>query len=54
MDLKTLIVDVKEVWVDFPGLSSFKVKVANLSRKELGALRKDALLKSLIEKHVNL
>ena len=40
MDLKTLIVDVKEVWVDFPGLSGFKVKVANLSRKELTNLRK--------------
>ena len=40
MDLKTLIVDVKEVWVDFPGLPGFKVQVANLSRKELSALRK--------------
>ena len=40
MDLKKLMVDVKEVWVDFPGLSGFKVKVANLSRKELTNLRK--------------
>lgn len=40
MELKKLVIDVKEVWVDFPGLSSFKVKVANLSRKELTGLRK--------------
>jgi len=40
MELKKLMVDVKEVWVDFPGLSGFKVKVANLSRKELTGLRK--------------
>jgi hypothetical protein len=40
MDLKKLMVDVKEVWVDFPGLTGFKVKVANLSRKELTNLRK--------------
>jgi hypothetical protein len=40
MDLKKLMVDVKEVWVDFPGLSGFKVKIANLSRKELTSLRK--------------
>tara|TARA_B110000503_G_C7073198_1_gene381733 strand:+ start:97 stop:540 length:444 start_codon:yes stop_codon:yes gene_type:complete len=40
MELKKLVVDVKEVWVDFPGLSGFKVNVANLSRKELTKLRK--------------
>jgi len=40
MELRKLMVDVKEVWVDFPGLSGFKVKVANLSRKELTNLRK--------------
>ena len=40
MELKKLMVDVKEVWVDFPGLSGFKVKVANRSRKELTNLRK--------------
>ena len=34
------MVDVKEVWTDFPGLSGFQVKVANLSRKELTNLRK--------------
>jgi hypothetical protein len=40
MDLKSLIVDTKAVWVDFPGLSGFKVEVVNLSRKELTGLRK--------------
>jgi len=40
MELKKLVVNVKEVWVDFPGLSGFKIKIANLSRKELLALRK--------------
>ena len=34
------MVNTKAVWVDFPGLSGFKVEVANLSRKELTGLRK--------------
>jgi hypothetical protein len=40
MDLKTLMVDTKAVWVDFPGLPGFEVEIANLSRKELTGLRK--------------
>ena len=40
MDLKSLMVDTKAVWVDFPGLPGFEVEVANLSRKELNSLRK--------------
>lgn len=40
MELKKLVVDSKSVWVDFPGLEGFEVEVANLSRKELGSLRK--------------
>ena len=40
MDLKKLMVDTKNVWVDFPGLKGFEVEVANLSRKELTGLRK--------------
>ena len=40
MDLKTLMVDTKAVWIDFPGLPGFEVEVANLSRKELTGLRK--------------
>ncbi len=40
MDLKTMMVKSKEVWVDFPGLKDFEVLVAILSRKELTNLRK--------------
>tara|TARA_B110000285_G_scaffold59942_1_gene68753 strand:+ start:448 stop:900 length:453 start_codon:yes stop_codon:yes gene_type:complete len=40
MDLKKLMIDTKNVWVDFPGLPGFEVEVANLSRKELNGLRK--------------
>ena len=40
MDLKKLMVDTKNVWVDFPGLPGFEVEVANLSLKELTGLRK--------------
>jgi len=40
MDLKTLLVDSKTTWVEFPGLDGFDVELANLSRKELIALRK--------------
>ena len=39
MDLKSLMVDSKEVWIDFPSCKGFKVKVANLARKELIKLR---------------
>jgi len=40
MKLKDLMVDTKAAWLDFPGAPGFQVKVANLSRKELVALRK--------------
>ena len=40
MELKSLIVDSKTTWVEFPGLTGFEVELANLSRKELIALRK--------------
>ena len=32
MDLKSLLVDSKTAWVDFPGLDGFSVELANLSR----------------------
>ena len=35
MDLKSLLVDSKTTWVEFPGLLGFEVELANLSRKEL-------------------
>ena len=40
MDLKSLLVDSKTTWVEFPGLTGFEVELANLSRKELTNLRK--------------
>ena len=40
MELKSLLVDSKTTWVEFPGLSGFEVELANLSRKELVNLRK--------------
>ena len=40
MELKSLLVDSKTSWVEFPGLEGFEVELANLSRKELTNLRK--------------
>ena len=34
------MVDSKAVWIDFSGLEGFSVEVANLSKKELTAIRK--------------
>ena len=43
MELKSLLVDSKTTWVDFPGLDGFEVELANLSRKELQGIRKNCL-----------
>ena len=40
MELKSLLVDSKTTWAEFPGLEGFEVELANLSRKELVNLRK--------------
>jgi hypothetical protein len=40
MELKSLMVDTKAAWMEFPGLPGFEVEVVNLSRKELNGLRK--------------
>ena len=40
MELKSLLVDSKTAWVDFPGMDGFEVELATLSRKELVNLRK--------------
>jgi hypothetical protein len=40
MELKSLLVDSKTTWAEFPGLLGFEVELANLSRKELTSLRK--------------
>lgn len=37
------MVDSKAVWIDFPGCPGFSVEVANLSRKELTAMRKKCI-----------
>lgn len=50
MDLKSLMVDTKAVWVDFPGLPGFEVEVANLSRKELNSLRKRCIVQKFDRK----
>lgn len=34
------MVDTKSAWIEFPGCDGMEIKVANLSRKELLALRK--------------
>lgn len=43
MKLTDLMVDTKAAWLDFPGCAGFEVQVANLSRKELVALRKKCI-----------
>ena len=43
MNLQKLMVDSKAVWLDFPGCEGFSVEVANLSRKELNAMRKKCI-----------
>jgi len=43
MELKSLLVDSKTSWVEFPGLEGFEVELANLSRKELQNIRKNCL-----------
>ena len=40
MKLEELMVDTKTAWIEFPGCENFEIEVANLSRKELLALRK--------------
>ena len=40
MKLEELMVDTKSAWIEFPGCEGFEAEVANLSRKELVALRK--------------
>ena len=51
MELKSLLVATKTTWVEFPGLDGFEVELANLSRKELLALRKRCTQNMLRKKH---
>jgi len=47
LELKKLVVDTKSAWVDFQGLKGFSVKVATLSRQEMGKLRKACVTSSV-------
>ena len=53
MDLKSLLVDSKTTWVEFPGLLGFEVELANLSRKELTGLRKKCTVNKFNRKTIN-
>lgn len=44
MDLKSLMIDQKSAWIDFPGLKGFSVEVVNLSRQELTKLKKSCTI----------
>lgn len=50
MDLKSLMVDTKSAWIEYPGLHGFEVEVANLSRDRLMKLRKDCLISKIDRK----
>lgn len=41
--LKSLMVDSKSAWVEYPGLDGFEVEVATLARQELIRLRKSCM-----------
>ena len=43
MNLKSLMVDTKSAWVNYPGLDGFEVEVVNLGRERLVALRKSCV-----------
>jgi len=42
--LKTLMVDTKSAWIEYPGFDGFEVEVATLSRPELISLRKSCIV----------
>lgn len=50
MELSKLIVDTKNVWMEYPGLDKFEVQVAALSRKELQNLRKRCVVSKFNKK----
>jgi hypothetical protein len=43
MNLKSLMVETKSAWVDYPGLEGFEVEVVNLGRERLVSLRKSCI-----------
>jgi hypothetical protein len=40
MELSKLMIDTRDAWVEYPGFDGFEVRVVNLARQELIALRK--------------
>jgi hypothetical protein len=52
--LKTLMVDTKSAWVDYPGLDGFQVEITTLARQELINLRKSCMITKFDRKtHIN-
>jgi len=45
MQLKEILLNTKAAWVEHPEIDGFEVEVVNLSRKELGSLRKRCVTK---------
>lgn len=43
MNLKSLMVDTKSAWINYPGLEGFSVHVTNLAREKLISLRKSCI-----------
>jgi len=43
VDLKSLMVDIKQTSMDYPGFEGFKVNIAHISREKLVALRKGCI-----------
>ena len=50
MELKSLMIDTKSVWMPFPGTEGFEVEIANLSRKEMTAMRKNCTIQKFDRK----
>lgn len=48
--LKSLMVDSKTAWVEYPGLDGFEVEVATLARQELISLRKGCMVQKFDRK----
>lgn len=40
MNLKSMLIETKSAWVEYPGMPGFEVELVNLSRDKLIALRK--------------
>ncbi len=48
--LKSLMVDSKSAWVDYPGLDGFEIELAILARQELISLRKSCMFQKFDRK----